>query len=477
MVRDKYPKLYIYFFLCCRKDRWVRENIQRAKNEKNEYMIAKIEDIQYFMKDMKSMYINHINYEGHDDFMKLLYIIEDMKPKIDMTIKKNEFKVDGKIARERRFDPENLNKALDDKKLEINESFESRGSYSNSESIGKKKGIKSSQLNDVQSEKFIPESKDDLLKHFSKRQNIRKINKDHAKIYDILGNVNRDFTPHPNIEEEEKMHQLEDYFKHKFKDPTAGKMYRRENTSSLVEPQSAKRSMYSTQQPEPSLDDEENTTAQQILQQSNEYPQDMSMHDNYMNKIKMSRNAKVLMKKSKEAPTGVDLSYKMNPAFNLPKGEEIPESDLKVRDYDEEEKVGQASKELVKDKPKLPGSRDDMVVKAKDDQNLDVGLSKVIRESFQLLKKPIPKIDLKKELTVNREESKESSLSVRSKDSREPPRRHTSSQRSALAHLHLKTNNLMAPVPEEGNPIQRRRSKIIQLKEASSTKSIGINFL
>ncbi len=47
-------------------------------------MIAKIEDVQYFMKDMKSMYINHVNYEGHDEFMKLLYIIEDMKPKIDI---------------------------------------------------------------------------------------------------------------------------------------------------------------------------------------------------------------------------------------------------------------------------------------------------------------------------------------------------------------------------------------------------------
>ena len=152
MIREKYPKLYIYFFLCCRKDRWIRENTQRAKKEKNESMIAKIEDVQYFMKDMKSMYISSVYYEGHDEFMKLLYIIEDMKPKIDMTIKKNEFKVDGKIARERRFDPEHLNRALDDKKLEVNESFESKGSFSNTESFHKKKGLKSSQLQDNKSE-------------------------------------------------------------------------------------------------------------------------------------------------------------------------------------------------------------------------------------------------------------------------------------------------------------------------------------
>ena len=139
MIREKYPKYYIYIFLCCRKDRWVRENIQRAKNEKNEYMIAKIEDIQYFMKDMKSMYINKVNYEGHEDFTKLLYIIESMKPRIDMTIKKNEYKIDGKIARERRFDPEHLQNVLDDRKLDVNESFESKGSYSNSGSVEKSK--------------------------------------------------------------------------------------------------------------------------------------------------------------------------------------------------------------------------------------------------------------------------------------------------------------------------------------------------
>uniref|UniRef100_A0A7S3JBG8 Uncharacterized protein n=1 Tax=Euplotes harpa TaxID=151035 RepID=A0A7S3JBG8_9SPIT len=115
MIRDKYPKLYIYVFLCCRKDRWIRENVQRAKNKKNEEIIAKIEDVQYFMKDMKTIYVNHVNYEGHEKFIRLLYIIEDMQPKIDLTIKKNEFRVDGKIARERRFDPEHLRNALDDK--------------------------------------------------------------------------------------------------------------------------------------------------------------------------------------------------------------------------------------------------------------------------------------------------------------------------------------------------------------------------
>lgn len=333
MVRDKYPKIYIYIFLCCRKDRWVRENIQRAKNEKNEYMIAKIEDIQYFMKDMKTMYINHINYEGHEDFMKLLYIIEDMKPKIDMTIKKNEFKVDGKIARERRFDPEHLNRALNDMKLDVNESFESKGSYSNSESISKKKPNTSNQ-NDQQSEKYLPESKDDLLNYFGKRHNIQKINRNHNKIYDILSKENHDFTPFANPVEEEKMQKLQEYFKMKFKDPALSTSYKRENTGFIEEPASAKKSIHSTMQPDASMEGEGNTTSNQILAGYNEYENDMGLADNYMSKINMSRNAKILMKKSK--PTRAADVHRLDTEYALPEGDNIEEEDLVVNDYDED---------------------------------------------------------------------------------------------------------------------------------------------
>ena len=45
MIRERYQKLYICLFMCCRKDRWLRENIRRAKEEKREGIISKIEEI------------------------------------------------------------------------------------------------------------------------------------------------------------------------------------------------------------------------------------------------------------------------------------------------------------------------------------------------------------------------------------------------------------------------------------------------
>jgi len=44
-IREKYPKLYIIFFLCCRKDLLMKERYAIAKNEKWEKIISKIEDI------------------------------------------------------------------------------------------------------------------------------------------------------------------------------------------------------------------------------------------------------------------------------------------------------------------------------------------------------------------------------------------------------------------------------------------------
>ena len=198
-------------------------------------MIAKIEDVQYFMKDMKSMYINHVNYEGHDEFMKLLYIIEDMKPKIDMTIKKNEFKVDGKIARERRFDPEHLNRALDEMKLEVNESFESKGSMSNSESLSKNKGLKSSNNPENLSDNHIPDGREELLNFFEDRQKIHKINRQQFKIYDALFNEKKEKKMFQSSLEEEKVKQLEEHLKEKFKNPRSKTMFKKGSSKDDME--------------------------------------------------------------------------------------------------------------------------------------------------------------------------------------------------------------------------------------------------
>ena len=364
MVREKYPEHYIRFFLCCRKDRWVRENTQRAKNEKNEYMIAKIEDLQYFMKDMKSMYIAHINYEGHEEFMKMLYLIEDMIPKIDMTIKKNEFKIDGKIARERRFDPEHLNRALDDKKLYIEDSSESKASYSNSDSIEKKRDLKSLNMYDEQNEKYIPESKNDFLRYFEKRDKIYKINKNQNRLYEELSKEKRDLTPYNNAVEEKKMKNLEGYFKKKLKEPANKSMYKRDNTSSLNE-NSVKKSVYSTQQHhDVSIDDQENTTSNQIMQGYSDFEQDMTLNDNYMSQFNISRNAKVLMRRTRETPDGVDNSYRIDRDFSMPAGEMIEEEeDLKVDDY-EEDNVTQLSKIKTNPKNRLSTKMKGMIMSA-----------------------------------------------------------------------------------------------------------------
>ena len=158
-----------------------------TRQRRIQYMIAKIEDVQYFMKDMKSLYIGRINYEGHEEFMKLLYIIEDMQPKIDLTIKKNEFKIDGKIARERRFDPEHLKNALDDKKLDVNESFDSKGSQSGSGSMSKKnKNSKLAFQIEQPKEKYIFKDEHDLLKYIGTRKNVQKINNEYFEINEQL---------------------------------------------------------------------------------------------------------------------------------------------------------------------------------------------------------------------------------------------------------------------------------------------------
>ena len=338
MIREKYPKIYIYFFLCCRKDKWIRENVQRAKNEKNEYMIAKIEDVQYFMKDMKSLYISHINYEGHEEFMKLLYIIEDMQPKIDLTIKKNEFKIDGKIARERRFDPEHLKNALDDKKLDVNESIDSKGSQSNSGSVSKNKHSKSASQIEKPQEKYIFKDESDLLKYIGVRKNVQKINNEYFEINEQLRNDKYDFSLFKNETEERKMKKLERHFRKMLDNTEEKPKVNLEVQSVHLSDNEKPNKIFSTQQPpNTSLGDFENTTSNQLAKDFKEYEDEFELPDNDMSKIKMSRNAKILMTRSKDEIPGVDRSYKINPVYNLPPGEEVRNDDMNVEDYDEDE--------------------------------------------------------------------------------------------------------------------------------------------
>jgi len=127
MIKERQPKIYVMLFLCCRKDKLEKEDALLAKEAKRETIIEKIEEIQFFMKEMKRVYERQVCYEGHQQFMKMLYFLEAEKGQIDMTEKKNNFYIQGKIARERKFDPAKREKILDPMILEVEDNFEIKG--------------------------------------------------------------------------------------------------------------------------------------------------------------------------------------------------------------------------------------------------------------------------------------------------------------------------------------------------------------
>lgn len=65
LLKERYSKIYVMVFLCCRQDKLEKENEQLAKIIKRETIIEKIEEIQFFLKNMKNMYTRQIFYEGH----------------------------------------------------------------------------------------------------------------------------------------------------------------------------------------------------------------------------------------------------------------------------------------------------------------------------------------------------------------------------------------------------------------------------
>jgi hypothetical protein len=113
MLKQTYPNIYIIIFLCCRRDKLEKDEVKLAREAKRETIIEKIEDIQFFIKNMKQIYSSEIFYEGHDKFIKLLYQIEDQKKDIDMTVKRHNLYIQGKMARERKFNPEKIIEKMD----------------------------------------------------------------------------------------------------------------------------------------------------------------------------------------------------------------------------------------------------------------------------------------------------------------------------------------------------------------------------
>ena len=108
MIRQSSDKLYVALFLCCRKDKLAKEDTKLARDAKRETIIEKIEDIQFFIKMMKDIYSKEIFYEGHDKFLKLLYRIENERKNIDLTVKRHDLYVQGKFARDRKYDPQRM---------------------------------------------------------------------------------------------------------------------------------------------------------------------------------------------------------------------------------------------------------------------------------------------------------------------------------------------------------------------------------
>jgi len=76
LIKDRYPTVYVYLFLCGRHEKLKFEDVKLAKSTKKETIIDKIEEIILFMAKMKNIYEKDIFYDGHDRFLKLLYFIE-----------------------------------------------------------------------------------------------------------------------------------------------------------------------------------------------------------------------------------------------------------------------------------------------------------------------------------------------------------------------------------------------------------------
>jgi len=338
---------------------------------------------------------------------------------------------------------------------------------------------KSSNQLDVTAERYIPETKDDLLRFFGTRGNIQKINNEYFQIYENLAKDNYDYTPVKNMEEEKKMQKLENYFLNKFiADPTKTTQFFDSSPAIITKPEMTKPAMQTYQGGnDTSGFDLANTTSNQIMKDFKEYEDGFGMPDNDMSKVKMSRNAKVLMTKSKEYITSADKSYKMNPEYKLPQGEPI-EEDKNQTYIDDSVSVNTGksrmtmakrpivqhinsvfSPDLLKDR-----SRDDSILIKEKEEKLDLGLSGLIKDSFMLPKmKEEQRADFKKQLSIHDEESKENSSSSSSSDASPAPEK---TKPIMIPVRKMLENNLMDPAGLlQTKGIKRRKSKLIGIKE------------
>ena len=68
---------------------------------------------------MKNIYANNSCYEDNDRFLKMMYHIEFEMSVLDLTEKRNNFYIQGDMARDRKFDRERMKEVANEQSLEI----------------------------------------------------------------------------------------------------------------------------------------------------------------------------------------------------------------------------------------------------------------------------------------------------------------------------------------------------------------------
>lgn len=121
LIKEEYPRLYVVLFLCGREDKMGLETVKRARDVKKESIIESIEAVTLFMTKMKGMYADNVFYQDHNRFLKLLYYVESEKQQIDLTEKRHNYYIQGHIARHRKFDPEVIKEAQNQRSLAVGE--------------------------------------------------------------------------------------------------------------------------------------------------------------------------------------------------------------------------------------------------------------------------------------------------------------------------------------------------------------------
>lgn len=121
MIKKNYETVYVYLFLCGRWDKLEKETARRAAVVKREKIIASIEDTILFLKKMMNIYANNSFYEDHDRFLRLIYHIEHEFAVLDLTEKRNNFYIQGDMARMRKYDRERQREVQNEQSLVLDD--------------------------------------------------------------------------------------------------------------------------------------------------------------------------------------------------------------------------------------------------------------------------------------------------------------------------------------------------------------------